>query len=460
MKRLMAIAAALALLGAAPPAQPPCQGTSNGFTVTQGGFVDPAGHPWHARGVNMDTKDAMPMANGQFFQHFPGTTFIRLAANCDTDTTAVLDPIVLAVTGSGRVLSLEDHHDTQGGRNTACYQAWGKRYASNALVWYETPNEPPASMTGAPQTAIINALRAAGVTAPIGIQPICCEDQSNVPGVLASVTSKANLYVSMHVYCGDGADASCPTSYPKSASQPAYGLFHLIDEFGDAADGMKQNQYGPALVRAMTDLADGIFWHCCNGFHETDSACTDQGCGGLTPDGNVLKPWLSSTGGSCPLSAQTSAPSAAAQAELEPLQQQIDSLTQGAAALLNRANQWLAPSAETASSPPPQAAQAAPPPVPVSPAAQASPAPQRVQSLLAGAPQTSAAMQSALQDLQNALQQLGTADPGATDANAGAAMPAAPAAPTKQPASERPAGIGQDAYHPPAGWHEGDGDDD
>lgn len=438
------------------------------------------------RGVNIDTWTALPLVDGML-RNYPTLTAVRGVAVADRQTPESLDELVFTLTGRGIFIVLEDHGDSQGGRNIDWYVAVAKRYKDNPLVGLETPNEPAPEMTGQPQADIINAVRAAGFTNPIGIQPIGGWNQANIPAVLAGVKSRDNLYVTPHAYCNSGPE--CAIGWANSVSKPSNGLFQVVDEFGDALDGYTRNPYGLNVITAIIDVvnqgkAGGVFWHVYQGHPDgADSACADGACNSLTITGHMLKPILASGGQSaCPMNKVAGAiTTPQAQAAQDQAQSEITSLTKTADDLLSQAGQSISDAVAkirqrltgaTPAVPQPLEVQAPQAPIPVARSPQATPeasqtaqaAPPVVQSApLAARVAAQPAMQalpSALQELQAATQALQTAQ-----TKVGNVMPTESQTPAVQPsANTAPTEVGIGQQRPAFGqkkWrHDNDGDAD
>lgn len=280
----------------------PAQNTSSGggvFTVTPNGITDPSGKPFVAKGLDVDAKDALQNLQG-LQTTFPGLNMVRLVAVASAgDNAQTLQPIIDAYTQKGIVVEVEDHSDSA---DASWYTAIYNANKNNPYVWYETPNEPPASQTGQPQADIINALRAAGDKGPIGLQPVGGYDQSNVAGVLAS-TGTNNVYVTPHIYDSSTSSGDA-ASYVASEAQQGHsaGVGVIIDEFGNAMDGVTMDPLGNETIQAVEDAVNsgeiqgGVAWAAGNGYHPdgADSACADPTCSSATSTGMgpMMQSWL------------------------------------------------------------------------------------------------------------------------------------------------------------------------
>jgi hypothetical protein len=220
-------------------------------------------------------------------------------------------------------------------------------FKGNPLVLLETPNEPSANNVVSDQVGLIKAIRAAGFTNPIGIQPVGGFDFSNVGAVVAQ-TGATGLFVTPHVYY-NGTDPNGAVDWVNSAIAQgnAIGMPVVIDEFGNAIDGFTPDPQGDAVMLAVlaaneganggTVRAGAIFWAMDNGNHPdgADSAF-------LTPDGSqltstgsqVIQPWLSQPGKPKQVipAAQTQQLADLSQ-QTDAVQQQIGGLQQAVAAV-------------------------------------------------------------------------------------------------------------------------------
>lgn len=278
----------VALFMAAPAFGQTC---SKGFVINGADFIGPDGKKWSARGLNVDIWDAQQNLPG-ILKNYPGLTMIRLVTLGSKDTLATIDPVVKAITSQRIVVEIEDHEDSQSGRNIAYYSMLAAAYKDNPYVFLETPNEPGDPNTAQNQIAIIKAIRAAGFNNPIGLQPLYGYDMSNIPTVVSAV-GVTNIYATPHIY-------GSPWQQAVISGAANSGLFAVIDEFGNAMDGFTMDPQGQAVIDGVvaanqTGAAGAVFWAAGNGYHPdgADSACTAPDCSGLTSTGQNLKPWLS-----------------------------------------------------------------------------------------------------------------------------------------------------------------------
>jgi Cellulase (glycosyl hydrolase family 5) len=172
--------------------------------------------PWTMRGVNAGVQDAL-QGFGNVMQDFPGMTAIRLNCDSGNDSAADIDTVVREYTGAGVVVEIEDHSGNPD--NVAWYQQMAQAYKGNALVYLEMPNEPSADAqtTAQNQIGIIQAVRAAGFTNPIGVQPVGGYDFSNLPMVISALGT-AGLFVTPHIYYS-GTDPNGAANYVQSDLQ-------------------------------------------------------------------------------------------------------------------------------------------------------------------------------------------------------------------------------------------------
>ena len=262
-----------------------------------------AGTPLIMRGVNAGVQDALT-GWPQVMAQFPGMTALRLNSGAG-DSMANISTVVQEYTGAGVIVEIEDH--TGNPDNAQWYTQLAQTFKGNPRVYLEMPNEPvaDASTTASNQIGIIKAIRSAGFTNPIGVQPVGGYDFSNLPAVIAAVGT-TGLFVTPHIYYS-GTDPNGAVQYVQSDIQQAQalGLVAVIDEFGNAMDGVTLDPQGNAVILAViaanegsdggTVQAGAIFWAMDNGNHPdgTDSAFLDPTGSQLTPVGQqMIQPWL------------------------------------------------------------------------------------------------------------------------------------------------------------------------
>ncbi len=300
--------------GAAPTsAQNPPAGGNNGatpaqngknFTVTAtGGFKDPAGNSWPARGVDFTPQDLIADWTNVLAK-LPGITFIRLV--CDSDylqagnNQANQDLAIQMATAAGIVVEFEDHSDAHssgtGTPNTQWYLQMVAKNKNNPLVFLELPNEPTAGTLVQDQIDLINAVRAAGWTNPIGLMSWGgFQPGNNWPGVLASVGT-TQIYGALHLYNYDAASVNSNIS----DAVTTYGIFPVIDEFGGATDGFTQDPNGDVEIQAViaaqtANQAGAVYWVSNNG-DQPDSVFSDSSGNTFAREGSLfIQPWLSGT---------------------------------------------------------------------------------------------------------------------------------------------------------------------
>jgi cellulase (glycosyl hydrolase family 5) len=296
------------------------------------------------RGVNAGVQDAL-QGWPQVMQQFPGMTALRLNANPGKDSSVDINTVVTNYTGAGVTVEIEDHSGNPD--NVLWYRQMAGMFKGNPLVLLEMPNEPSANNVVSDQVGLIKAIRAAGFTNPIGVQPVGGFDFSNVGAVVAQ-TGATGLFVTPHIYYG-GTDPNGAVDWVNSAiaQANAIGMPVVIDEFGNALDGVTQDPQGDAVMLAVlaanegtnggTVRAGAIFWAMDNGNHPdgADSAF-------LTPDGSqltstgsqVIQPWLSQPGKPKQvISAVQAQRLADLSQQTDAVQQQIGGLQQAVAAM-------------------------------------------------------------------------------------------------------------------------------
>ena len=276
------------------------------ITVTpQTGFTDSTGKVISIRGLNGLVADAL-QAFPAVMTDYPGMTAIRLNVIPDSDNALDIAQVVQEYNAANVVVEIEDHSGNQD--NVAWYQQMASLYQTFPLVFLEVPNEPDDDLSVTPQNQIdiINAIRAAGFTNPIGIQAMGGFDESNYSVVTAAVGTQ-QLYAAPHEYYY-GTDPNGAQQYLDElvSGAQAVGLFPWLDEFGnDAGDGVSPAPEGMTVITdIITENEAGTiaatFWAMDNGNHPdgTDSAFLTMDGTQLTPIGiNPLQPWLSQTSG-------------------------------------------------------------------------------------------------------------------------------------------------------------------
>jgi hypothetical protein len=272
--------------------------TSGSFHVSLNGFTDNNGHAWRMRGLNATVDDAL-QGFGNVLIDYPGLSAIRL--NCDpgSDSDQAIDQVVQLYTGRGVIVEIEDHADTNNGDNVGWYQRMAQSYKTNPRVFLEVPNEPSDPNTAQYEIDIINAIRAQGFDGPVGLQALGGYDFSNYATVIGAVGT-TQIFAAPHIYY-DGTDPNGAANYVSGDIQTSrdFGLFAVIDEFGDAMDGWNRDPLGASTIAAnvsaeQSGSAGAIFWAMDNGNHPdgTDSAFLTTDGSQLTPVGQTLQSWL------------------------------------------------------------------------------------------------------------------------------------------------------------------------
>lgn len=319
------------------------------------------------RGVNASVRDALE-GWPQVMQQFPGMNAIRL--NCDSgrDSAGDIARVVATYTGAGVAVEVEDHSGNRD--NVFWYQEMAGMFKNNPLVLLEMPNEPDRNGLVGIQINLIRAIRGAGFTNPIGIQPAGGWDFANVGPVIAAVGT-AGVFVTPHIYY-DGSDPNGAVNYVNGsiAACEALGVACVIDEFGDAMDGFTRNPQGMAVLLAVLAANQGanggrqragaIFWAMDNDNHAdgADSTFLTRDGSALTSTGReVIQPWLSQQGHAKPVMSQAQT---AQLAQLQRQTAQIQQTFQAAPEQHQALSQPPSPSPEEiATMPPAQAAEMA-----------------------------------------------------------------------------------------------------
>ena len=275
-----------------PPTPLPAVGA---LTVTAAGFKS-GPSPWTMRGLNGGVNDCLQMF-GKLFTQLPGITCIRLNTG-GQDNAAQIDQVVRQYTGRGCVIEIEDHSGNP--NNVAWYTQMATLYKGNPHVILEMPNEPNANNLTAIQIGLVKAIRAAGFTNPVALQPAGGFDFSQIGATLAGI-DKTNIFITPHIYYG-GNDPNGASQYLNSDIQAClgFGCFPAIDEFGEALDGVNWNQFGASVVSSIVAAnkagsCGGMYWAMNNGLHSNgaDSAFIAADASQLSPTGTGLKTnWL------------------------------------------------------------------------------------------------------------------------------------------------------------------------
>jgi hypothetical protein len=273
---------------------PPAPGT--GFHVTTSGFIGPDGKPWVMRGLNGGVNDALQMA-GNVFAQFPRMTCWRLNTG-GNDSAADIDRVVKAFNAKNVVVEIEDHSGNA--NNVAWYQQMATAYKGNPMVFLEMPNEPNGNNLTNIQIGLVKAIRAAGFTNPVALQPVGGYDFSNIGGVLSQI-DKTNIFITPHIYYSGG-DPNGAQSYLNADISQCLnnGCFPAIDEFGEAMDGWNWDQYGATVTSSIiaanqAGRCGALYWAANNGAHSNgaDSAFVKADASQLSPTGaGPLKGWI------------------------------------------------------------------------------------------------------------------------------------------------------------------------
>jgi hypothetical protein len=271
---------------------PVVTGTVTGFTVSQAaGILDNLGNRWELRGYNCDCigSGAFDKVKVNLFAKFPGANMCRVV--CDQGTgVAEVQSMVAALTAR-KMISFIDYHDQVQGGTIAWYQVMAAAFKSNPYVFMETPNEPSINVAS-DQIAIINALRAAGWTNPIGLELHGGFLFDNIPPVRAACAQGNQLFLCPHNY-GDWWNGSM-----QSAANATL-LYSVVDEFGDSMDGSNVDANGTAcvihIIQSQQAHQNGAaFWSATNNWHEGDNLFLDPQGTTLSSMGKLIQQmgWL------------------------------------------------------------------------------------------------------------------------------------------------------------------------
>src|SRR5579859_1783982 len=261
-------------VGACKAGVPNSPASAGGFGTLNGQIYTPDGKPFLARGINLRSTELADIP--AVLAAFPNLNFIRLNIR-SLDSPASLQSAINDLTSRGIVVELEDHPDGGGGQGSISALegpdvAWlgqvAAAFKNNPYVWYGTYNEPPTdgNLT-AWQVAEYNAIRGAGATAPIMIEPGGPRpDTLTAPLNLSAYTSMTNIIADPHLYnfqtnfsTDPAVNAANVAAMIKSAQSivSADGPVPvLIGEFGDSTDGSNTDPGGMQNVQAV--LNNGI----------------------------------------------------------------------------------------------------------------------------------------------------------------------------------------------------------
>lgn len=255
---------------------PPQPGTLTGFTVTQqAGIKDNLGNKWELAGYNLNWDKYGPL-KANLFAKFPKANMCRLVMDRNT-TTANVSAIVNELTGRKMVVFI-DYHDAVYSGTIAWYQTMVSFFKSNPLCFMETPNEPGGNVAS-DQINIINAIRTAGWTNPIGLEIVAGWKFDNVGPVMAQCPQNNQIFL-------------CPHNYGNwwvgnmENQANATGLYSVVDEFGNSTDGSNIDSNGAACVQSIIQSQQqhrngATVWSATNNFHPADNLFLD-------PAGNTL----------------------------------------------------------------------------------------------------------------------------------------------------------------------------
>jgi hypothetical protein len=257
------------------------------------------------RGLDATVQDALQGYPG-VINDYPGLTAIRLNVDPNHDSTSDISKVVQEYNSVNVVVEIEDHMGTENEDNVGWYTQMATLFKNSPLVFLEVPNEPKngLSATASNQVGIINAIRQAGFTNPVGLQPLGGYDESNLSTVVHSVGTQ-QIFVTPHIYY-DGTDSNAAAQYVESEIQTAAsnGLYTSIDEFGNAMDGVHLDPVGDTVIEAVITANEAgkcgaLFWAMDNGNHSdgADSAFLTSNGNKLTSTGEQLVQWLSQTSG-------------------------------------------------------------------------------------------------------------------------------------------------------------------
>jgi hypothetical protein len=145
---------------------------NNGFHASNGQIIGPDGKPFIAHGININDW-ALSQAVTDFnavtplLTLFPGTNFIRLAAQTLDDTPEMYRPFINAMTAKGMVVMIDDHHNFPSNAFTGAelikviqwFTGMARAFGNNHDVWYQVHNENEGGDISAEHQAVYQAIR-------------------------------------------------------------------------------------------------------------------------------------------------------------------------------------------------------------------------------------------------------------------------------------------------------------
>jgi beta-glucanase (GH16 family) len=268
-----------------------------GFTVTQAnGIRDSAGNRWELRGYNCWWGEFNNI-KANLYSKFPGANLVRVVCGRDT-TVGNISGMINELTAR-HVICFIDFHDSVDGNTVGWYQTMCAAFKNNPYCFMETPNEPGSNVSG-DQITIINALRAGGWTNPIGLELQLGYQFDNIGPTMASISQNNQIFLCPHNY-GDWWNNNMQNS------ANATGLYSVVDEFGDAMDGVTIDGNGPDCVRHIIQSQQNhecgaAVWSATNGYHQGDNLFLDPQGNTIASMGQIMLDmgWLSDAGGITP----------------------------------------------------------------------------------------------------------------------------------------------------------------
>ena len=267
------------------------------LSVTAAGGFKMGSTSWTMRGLNGGVQDCLHML-GNLFTQLPGITCVRLNTG-GNDNPSQIDQVVKTITGRGCVVEIEDHSGNP--NNVAWYTQMATAYKGNPLVILEMPNEPNPSNLTAIQIGLVKAIRGAGFTNPVALQPAGGYDFGQIGATLNGIPDKTNIFITPHIYYS-GNDPNGASQYVNNDITACrnFGCFPAIDEFGEAMDGWNWDQFGASVVSSTiaankAGSCGALYWAMNNGLHSNgaDSAFIAADASQLSPTGTGLKTnWL------------------------------------------------------------------------------------------------------------------------------------------------------------------------
>jgi hypothetical protein len=298
---------------------------SAGFTVSGGQIIGPNGQPFHAQGIDI-LESTLPSvvsdsSGAPLLDNFPNTNMVRIAMESgygSLNDSGFVNAVEW-LTARGIVVEIGNYNVFQTAPMGADLQAevnWftqlATRYKDNPYVWFSTGNEPedtsvglPAGSVTAEQAAVYGAIRQAGNTNMVGLEPLPRGSAGLQPAqtyqLMFNVHWDAHFYNWETGYSQDvGSNVSQLNSDISSyqAITSADGQMPVvIGEFGDSTNGSNIDPGGTQAVAAVLQVGpscDGwtawiYYWPGNMNAGMPGDELTNENTGQLTPYGQQVQ---------------------------------------------------------------------------------------------------------------------------------------------------------------------------